>query len=391
MISDEYVVSGFKSYFLTNPRWISTAPGRVNLIGEHTDYNGGFVLPAAINREMRIAARLRRDDALNLFSDSFNESVSFSVSTRIQPPKIKGWYSYFVAVVDQFMKKGIAVPGMDVYICGDVPSGAGLSSSAAFEVCVATMLNHICQSGFFPKEIAILSQAAEHSDYVGVRCGIMDQFISALGKPDHALLIDCHSLEEKAVPFNSQKAVIMIVNSMKKRGLVDSEYNQRRKEAEEGFRLISELSGADYPSIRHIPMDVWERCRDKLSEKSRKRIGHNLSENMRVLDFTEALKQEDFNTAGSLLYESHESLRKDYEVSCSELDRIVEIAKGLPGVLGCRMTGAGFGGCAVALVNPNDVEETKDRMKEEYGLSYDKVPDIYITTPVSGAKVVEIR
>jgi galactokinase len=390
MISDEHVSKGFKSYFKSDPQWISTAPGRVNLIGEHTDYNGGFVLPAAINREMKIAARLRRDDVLNLFSEFFNESVSFSVSTRITPPKTRGWYSYFAAVADQFMKKAVAIPGMDVYICGDVPLGVGLSSSAAFEVCAATLLNHVCNAGFSPKEIALLSQAAEHSEYVGVRCGIMDQFIAALGKRDHALLIDCHNLEDKPVPFNSQSAVIMIVNSMKRRGLVDSEYNQRRGEAEEGFRLIRELSGVDYPSIRHISGDIWERYRAKLSERSRKRIDHNLSENRRVLDFVKALERDDFGFAGELLYESHESLRTDYEVSCPQLDRIVEIAKEAKGVFGCRMTGAGFGGCAIALVKPDCIDGIKDLMIREYTLSYGIKPDIYVTSPESGAETREI-
>lgn len=390
MISDEHVSNGFKGYFKSDPQWLSSAPGRVNLIGEHTDYNGGFVLPAAINREMKIAARLRRDDALNLFSESFNESVSFSVSTRIPSPKTRGWYSYFAAVADRFMNRGIAVPGMDVYICGDVPLGAGLSSSAAFEVCAATLLNHVCGAGFSSKEIALLSQAAEHSEYVGVRCGIMDQFIAALGQKDHALLIDCYSLEEKAAPFNSNKAVIMIINSMKRRGLVDSEYNQRRKEAEEGFHLIRELSGVDYPSIRHISKDIWERYRDKLSEKSRKRIEHNISENQRVLDFVIALERDDFTLAGRLLYESHESLKTDYEVSCPQLDSIVEIAKEAKGIFGCRMTGAGFGGCAVALVKPDDIEEIGERMIREYSLCCEIKPEIYVSSPESGAKIKDM-
>ncbi|MBN1902152.1 galactokinase [Candidatus Sumerlaeota bacterium] len=390
MISDEHVVQGFKSRFQSSPQWISQAPGRVNLIGEHTDYNGGFVLPCAINRNVKIAARLRRDDSLNLFSESYNESVSFSLSSRIPLPKIKGWYSYFIAVADQFMSKKIAVPGMDAYICGDVPHGAGLSSSAAFEVCVATLLNHVCHSGFSPKEIALLSQRAENSEYVGVRCGIMDQFISALGEKDHALLIDCHALEEKAVPFNSRKAAILIIDSMKKRGLVDSEYNQRRKEAEEGFRLIRQLSGMDYPSIRHIPMDLWKQYRGKLSEKSRKRIEHNLTENQRALDFVKALEREDFQKAGKLLYASHKSLKNDYEVSCPELDTIVDIAGRREGVFGCRMTGAGFGGCAVSLAQPSQLKEITESLSREYESACGKKPEIYITTAESGATIQPI-
>ena len=388
---DDDAARGFEKRYGCLPQFVSVAPGRVNLIGEHTDYNGGFVLPAAINRSLRIAARVRRDDSLNLYSETFNESVSFSISARIRPPQIKGWYSYFAAVVDRFMDRGASVPGMDVSICGDVPLGAGLSSSAAFEVCAAVLLDRVCDTKLSRKDLALLSQKAEHSDYVGVKCGIMDQFISALGEKDHALLVDCFTLEPRLVPFDSASAFIVIVNSMKKRGLMDSEYNMRRSECEKGFQLIKNLSRADFPSIRHIPSEIFDKYKKKLPEKSRMRLAHNLSENQRVQDFVQALKYADFAKAGILLYESHESLKSDYEVSCEELDRIVEIASLCEGVYGCRMTGAGFGGCAVALVLPAAAEEFSKRMISEYDRAFHLIPEIYITPPAPGAFIREIK
>ena len=390
-MKDQDIISAFTKRLGCRPELIAGAPGRVNLIGEHTDYNGGFVLPAAINRSIRIAARVRRDDSLNLYSETFNESVSFSISSRIRPPQTKGWYSYFAAVVDQFMNKGASVPGMDVYISGDVPLAAGLSSSAAFEVCAAVLLDHVCGTKLSRKDLALISQKAEHSEYVGVKCGIMDQFISAMGEKDHALFIDCFTLETRLVPFDSNMASIVIINSMKNRGLVDSEYNQRRSECEQGFLLLKELSGRDFPTIRHIPPEIFEEYKKKLPEKSRMRLAHNLSENQRVLDFVKALKFADFAKAGTLLYESHDSLKTDYKVSCDELDRIVNIASRCEGVYGCRMTGAGFGGCAVALVLPAATEEFSKRMIREYAQAFHLVPEIYFTPPASGASLREIK
>jgi len=391
MITSESIQKRFEQRFSCNAKWISSAPGRVNLIGEHTDYNGGFVLPAAIDRGIKIAARLRRDDFLNLYSETFNESVSFSVSTRIPPPKTKGWYSYFAAVADQFMKKDKSVPGMDVYICGDIPLGAGLSSSAAFEVCVATLLDAVLCTNLSKQEIAVLSREAEHSEYVGVQCGIMDQFIAAMGKKDHALQIDCYSLDYKIVPFDSEKAAIVLCNSMKKRGLVDSAYNQRRSECNQGLKIINELGDKTYPTLRHVPYPVFEKYKARLPENVQKRVLHNLTENRRVLEFVEALEANDFAEAGALLFESHESLEEDYEVSCKELDRIVEISAACKGVFGSRMTGAGFGGCAVSLVKPNHVEEFKNSLSETYNREFNVLPEIYVASPQNGAEISHIE
>lgn len=387
MILNEHLIKEFQSVFQNDAEWISSAPGRVNIIGEHTDYNGGFVLPAAINREVRMAARLRGDNRLCLYSECHQEMYETDISPMIAPPPKRSWHNYFLGVAEQFQKRKIPVPGMDILICGDVPLGAGLSSSAAFEVCAATLLNEICGAKLAPRQIALLAQAAEHGAFVGVKCGIMDQYISAMGQPDCALLIDCHTLDAIPVPFDSQNAAIAIINSMKRRGLVSSEYNRRRAECEEGLQLICEWSGETFSSIRHIPLDIFAKFQERLPVDVCKRLRHNLTENDRVNSCVQLLACDNFNSVGRLLYASHASLRDDFEVSCAELDAIVDIASHCEGVYGCRMTGAGFGGCAVALVIPEHAESFKNRMIDEYSRIFSKAPEIYITPPSAGANV----
>lgn len=387
MISDQSIISVFTEQFRNEPAIIARAPGRINLIGEHVDYNGGFVLPAAINCEIKMAASPNDSPLFRLYSRNYAKSFEFDATADLTTHLDRmDWTSYFIAVVDQFRQRGLNVPGMDVAIDGDVPLGAGLSSSAAYEVCAGALLTAATDANIEGRELALLAQAAEHSPFVGVRCGIMDQFASVLGRADAALLIDCFSMAHKVVPFNSSEANIVVINSMKRRGLVDSEYNQRRQECEEGLNLIRRLAGEAYPSIRHIPAEVFAQHTGRLPEGSRKRLRHNLTENARVLLFVDALRASDWNAAGDLLYESHASLRNDFQVSCHELDRIVEIASDCDGVLGCRMTGAGFGGCAVALVRPDAVDLFSKRLSEQYQAEFGVKPDIYATPPTDGAQ-----
>ncbi len=387
MIKSKTLVEHFKKFFGTEPTLISRAPGRVNIIGEHTDYNGGFVFPAAINCEMKMTAAPRTDTTMSVYSVNFGQNYNFDLSKPLETPvRPFGWAAYFVAVVDQFQQRGITLPGLNVAIDGDVPLGAGLSSSAAYEVCAATMLNTFCETKLDMKEIAILSQAAEHSKFVGVNCGIMDQFISALGKADHCLQIDCYSLDYKLVPFDSGLANIVIINSEKRRGLVDSEYNTRRSECEQGLKEMRELAAKDYKTIRHIPLDDFNAHAAGLSTVNiRKRLKHNITENARVLAFADALIDKDFTLAGKYLYESHASLRDDFQVSCRELDFIVDIARTIPGTFGCRMTGAGFGGCCVALVKPNKTDDFIKEMDDEYHKRSGLKCTTYVSTPCDGA------
>jgi galactokinase len=389
VIGDGDLMTCFEEAFEAAPELIAHAPGRINLIGEHTDYNGGFVLPAAINRDIRMAARLTGSHLTRLHSENYAARFEFEQDGSLEAVAdgATGWYSFFVAVVDQFRRRGFRVPGMDVAIHGDVPLGAGLSSSAAYEVCAAVLLDHVCGAGISRKDLALLAQAAEHSPFVGVRCGIMDQFVSALGRENHALLIDCHSLSCESVPFDGSCATIVIVNSLKRRGLVDSAYNQRRRQCEEGLEMMQRLAGETFPTIRHIPGEVFMRHADSLPELVRRRLRHNLGENRRVFEFVAAMRASDFTRLGALLNESHVSLRDDFEVSCAELDTIVEIASGCNGAFGCRMTGGGFGGCAVALVEPAAVESFEHTLSRDYYAPRGLKPEVYTSPAAAGAGI----
>ncbi len=387
MIDTQEIIQQYKNEFGHKPVWLSRAPGRVNLIGEHTDYNGGLVFPAAINREMKMAAGPRSDRKFCIYSTNFKQRVEFQPTDfqNVQPNH--PWVNYFFGVIDGFRQRGFVMPGLNVVVSGDVPLGAGLSSSAAYEVCAATLLNHIFRAGLAAKDIALLAQEAEHSRFVGVRCGIMDQFISALGQANKALKLDCFSLSYELIPFNSNKASIVIINSMKKRGLVDSEYNRRRQECEEGLETLKKLDSAPFKTLRHVPMSVFEKYEDRLGVNVAKRVRHNLTENQRVKDFGIALKTDNFDMAGQLLYDSHVSLRDDFQVSCKELDAIADLSSAIGGCFGCRMTGAGFGGCAVALVKPDAVDHFRERLTQGYREAFNVTPDIYISKAESGAMI----
>ncbi|PKO19907.1 galactokinase [candidate division BRC1 bacterium HGW-BRC1-1] len=387
MISSENVARVFAEQFSRAPVWIARAPGRVNIIGEHTDYNGGFVLPCAINRDIVLAAAPREDHVLRLYSLNYGERFDVDLTQPLALPKRRGWYSYLLATAAQFVERGFELPGLEVAIEGDVPLGSGLSSSAALEVAMATLLNHILGAGLSSVEVALLAQAAEHSPFVGVRCGIMDQFASALGSEDQAILLDCHTHEFEGVPLGGGAFEIVIIDSMKRRGLVDSAYNERREACEQGLEILRKKSGVEYPSLRHVPREVFESCKASLPENICKRVRHNISENERVVRFAELAREGNWEEAGRLLYESHASLRDDFEVSCVELDAIVDAAAKVPGVLGCRMTGAGFGGCAVAMVRPtqseNFIHQMQTLLKKELG----QEPIFYVTKAEEGARV----
>lgn len=391
MIDSDQIKAEFYNHFSSEPEYFSRAPGRVNLIGEHTDYNGGLVLPATINREVAGACKLRNDSVLSVYSFDYNTEVEVDLNEEFEKDSENSWVNYLLGVLLEYRKRGFQTPGMDLVIQGDVPMGAGLSSSAALEVCFATLLNIILDAGMNGEAIALLSQSAENGPLVGMQCGIMDQFISAMGQKDHALFIDCHTLDHELMPFDSTKAEVIIINSMKQRGLVDSEYNRRREECHEALESIRELSGENYPTLRHIPPDVFFRYRKDLSLNAYKRLRHNVTENQRVKNFCTALEQRNYKYAGELLYQSHQSLKVDFEVSCNELDMIVEITKNLDGVYGCRMTGAGFGGCAVALVKPENSSNFKKGMKEQYRQRCGIEPEIYISHPVNGAETFSLE
>jgi galactokinase len=387
------LITAFANHFGGGPDWLAWAPGRVNLIGEHTDYNGGYVLPVAIDRGIRMAARVRDDNRLRLWSLNYAAAwempAGADLTAAAKTPR--GWHSYFVAVLHQFRGRGLKTPGLDVAIEGDLPPGAGLSSSAAYEVCAAVLLDAVIGAGLPRRDLALMAQAAEHSPFVGVRCGIMDQFASALGVRDHALFLDCHTMEHELVPFDPNGAAIVIINSMKRRGLVDSQYNQRRAECEAGLERLRDLAGEPFETLRHVPPSIFAQFETSLPETVRKRTRHTVTENARVCAFVEGLKRGDWSRLGKLLYESHASLRDDFEVSCAELDAIVRIASRCPWVYGCRMTGAGFGGCAVALVQPASVPSVCSALAREYTAMFKVSPEILVSAPGEGAAAERAR
>lgn len=383
----ERLIDSFKVNFDGMPDVIVRAPGRVNLIGEHTDYNDGFVLPIAIDRDIMIASRQREDKTVRLYSLDYDQSVEFGLDD-IKYDDDKKWSNYPRGVAHFLQESDFAISGLDAVITGNVPIGAGLSSSAAMEVATAFTFEKVFGLNIDPVQMALLCQKAENK-FVGVNCGIMDQFISRLGKKDHALLLDCRSLEFELVPINLQNVKIVVCDTGKKRGLVDSEYNNRRAECERGVKILEKfLPGIT--ALRDIEVDDIKKYSNHIPDITEKRCLYVVKENARVLESVSAIKRNDLLRFGELMNESHIGLRDEYEVSCPELDAMVEIAWSIDGVIGSRMTGAGFGGCTVSIVIEDSVQELIDKVLNEYPKRTGLQPEIYVCTAEDGANVVEI-
>ena len=357
------------------------APGRVNLIGEHTDYNDGFVMPAAIDFCTWVKVSPRPDRMVSVFSWNFKELVEFSLDDSALAPR-GHWSDYVTGVAVTLDRAGLKLRGADLEIRGTVPIGAGLSSSASIEV--ATGLALLANSAYAvnPVELARLCQSAEN-DFVGMRCGIMDQFISCHGQEGKALLLDCRSLEFKHLPLSADVR-LLICNTMVKHELAGSEYNQRRAVCEAGVQHLAQR----IPGVRAL-RDVTERDLElhasELPELVYRRCRHVISENTRVQKAAVALEQGDLDSLGMLMNESHLSLRDDYEVSCPELDLMVELARPLPGVFGARMTGGGFGGCTINLVKAAHTDEFRSTLTERYLKVAGVTPEIYVSGAAAAA------
>ena len=374
----------FERAYHASPELIVRAPGRVNLIGEHTDYNEGYVLPIAIDRSVLVAATERADRTVRLCAVDFADRVSFSLD-HIGRAQRARWSDYQRGVATVLEERGFHLPGLDVAFSSDVPIGAGLSSSAAVEVSMAVTWQTITGFELPRADLALLCQRAENT-FVGVNCGIMDQFISALGVNGTALFIDCRTLDHRPVSLPQGHAVV-IMDTAKQRGLADSAYNTRRAECEEGVRLL----GAHLPGIRalrDVSVADFELYAGDLPQTIRKRCRHVIGEDQRVLDSLEALSRGDAPAFGKLMDASHRSLRDDYEVSCRELDAMVEAARRAPGVLGARMTGAGFGGCAVALVDAQHTGAFVQQVAADYQQATGLKPSLYVCSAEGGASVV---
>jgi galactokinase len=360
------------------------APGRVNLIGEHTDYNDGFVMPVAINFSTFVDYHPAPDRTLHFYSQNFNEEVSFDLDDP--SPLARGhWSDYPIGVAVMLMRAGYQLNGARLVITSDVPIGSGLSSSAAIEVATALALTSGSTIVLDRTELAKLCRKAEN-EFVGARVGIMDQFISFCGAEDRALLLDCRSLEFKLLPLASD-AQLVICNTMVKHALASGAYNERRAQCEEGVRRLSVVL-PNIKALRDVSSAELEQHKDVLSEVVYRRCRHIVTEDERVLAAGEALVNGDIHKFGELMNASHESLRNDFEVSCEELDLMVGFARDVEGVLGARMTGGGFGGCTVNLVAHEQVEEFKTSVAARYEAATKLKPEIYVCRAVNGAEEI---
>jgi galactokinase len=363
------------------------APGRVNLIGEHTDYNDGFVLPAAIGFSCWIAGAPRRDRKLLFYSAKFDETVATNLDD-LGGQRTGHWSDYCVGVAWALERAGYRLKGADLYILSDVPLGAGLSSSAALEVAVGYALLDLAGHAAEPAKLAPLCQQAEN-EFVGARCGIMDQFVSCHGGSGAALFLDCRSLDFHLVPIPAEVQLV-ICNTMVRHNLAGGEYNARRAECESGVRLLS-LRLPGIRALRDVSTAALESSRDLLGETVYKRCRHVISENLRTQDAAIALQRGDIGLLRNLMAASHQSLSEDFEVSCRELDIMVDLAMQQPGMLGARMTGGGFGGCTINLVKAAHVEEFCTHVAAGYESETGLRPDVYISEPSQGAEKVSLK
>jgi len=377
------IIERFRARFGAAPH-VYRAPGRVNLIGEHTDYNDGFAMPAAIEFYCWVGVSPREDRNLSIYSEEFSAAAEADLSSAALQPS-KTWSDYPIGVALQLERAGFRLRGANLLIESEVPMGAGLSSSAAIEV--ATALALADQSGWSPDrvQLAQLCQKAEN-EFVGARVGIMDQFVSLHGKEDHALMLDCRALtfESLLIP-DSVKLVIS--NTMVKHELASSEYNRRRADCEEAVRRLSTVLPG-IRALRDVSLDQLEQHRHLLTDVIYKRALHIVTENVRVLDSAEALRSGDIVRFGQRMAESHRSLRDLYEVSCRELDLMVDLAYQQKGLFGARMTGGGFGGATINLVDARYAGEFKEKMAKSYQRETGLIPQIYICRPAEGASPV---
>jgi len=380
------VYSKFLELFDTQPILVRS-PGRINLIGEHTDYNEGYVMPAAIDRDIVVAIDYSVDDHSTLFSVKHNEFFSFHTS---DPARVKSplWANYLLGVVRKFMDVGKVVKSFNCVVDGDVPTGAGLSSSAALECSFAFALDHLHRFHIPKLQLITIAQWAEHN-YAGVKCGIMDQFSSMMGLAGKAFVLDCRSLEYRYFPVNLKSVSIVLCDSMVKHSLASSEYNTRRTECEQGVQIIKK----HYPqvaSLRDVTLPMLEDFKTEFPEKVYNRCLYVVQENARVLAASKDLENSDLSSFGKKMYDTHNGLSELYEVSCEELDFLVEESKKINGVLGARMMGGGFGGCTINFVQDSEVKEFITNMSQAYETRFGVKMNTYVVSIKDGTGILEL-
>jgi galactokinase len=384
MIDARNLAAAFRDRYQTQPR-LFRAPGRVNLIGEHTDYNEGFVLPMAIDRETVVAIAPRVDRVLRVWSINLDDSQELNLD-KPGPGRRGSWTDYVEGIAAALVDRGLTLSGADIALMSDVGIGSGLSSSAALEISLGTALIATAGRSIDGLSLALAGQTAEHR-HVGILCGIMDQFTSVHAFKSHAILLDCRSLEAKQIPLRLGEYQVVICDSRVRHALASSEYNRRRHDCRSGVQsLRAVLPGIR--ALRDVTPDQLQEHRSLLPETIFRRCRHVITENDRTVLAADALSAEDVVKVGRLMLESHRSLKGDYEVSCSELDILVESAIAQPGVLGARMTGGGFGGCTVNLVPKNSLESFRANVSRDYQSKTQVTPDIFPVHASAGAEEI---
>ena len=369
----------YKDNFSIEPR-VFRAPGRINLIGEHTDYNLGYVLPAAIDKAMYFAVGKREDDRITVIAHDLDERVSWRLGER--PDPATGWVAYIYGMVDIMHKAGYPLMGFDCVFGGDIPFGAGVSSSAALESGMGFALRELMGISFDNWELVKMALRTEH-EYVGLKCGIMDMFACVFGKQDKVMLLDCRSLEHQYVPFDITGYALVLCDTKVSHSLASTEYNTRRMQCDKGIQLIRK----QYPaveSLRDVSLAQLDSCKTDMDPIIYQRCRYVIEENARVLSVCEALEAGNLEEVGTYLYASHNGLQHEYEVSCPELDFLVDLTRDDPAVLGARMMGGGFGGCTINLVEKNALDAFEERMKKDYQEKWNRDLPIYIMHPGAG-------
>ena len=385
-VNIEQLVSEFEDRFHSRPR-LFRAPGRVNLIGEHTDYNEGFVMPFAIDLHTVVAASVRDDSMLNVVARDLDDETTIDLHDE---PRTKrdSWIDYVEGTVRCVAKEFGDIRGADMIITSSVPIGGGLSSSAAIEISVGLAVLELSGVEVDRKRLAFAAQRAEH-EFVGTRSGIMDQFTSAFAKEGNVMLLDCRSLEIDHIPLVLDGVALVVIDTTVKHSLASSEYNTRREECEKGVEILKKYLPY-IKSLRDVTPDDLYVQGDALPDVILRRCRHVVAENERTVAAAKALRERDFPSVGKLMFESHNSLRDDYEVSCPELNELVDAAANVDGVFGSRMTGGGFGGCTVTLVKKESIEELRRQSIEAYKTKFGKEPEIYTFKVASGASELTV-
>lgn len=379
-IKNEFEIRFGKGFILVE------SPGRVNLIGEHTDYNEGFVLPAAIDKAIIFAIASNGTKQIRLHALDMEESFNADLANNLVKSG-RGWPDYLLGVADQLQKAGYKMEGFDCVFGGNVPIGAGLSSSAALEGGILFGLNHLFDLGISTVEMAKIAQQAENQ-FVGVQCGIMDQFVSMNGKEGHALKLDCRSLKYEQYPFQQKDVRIVLCDTQIRRELADSEYNIRREQCEQGVKKLQQFDN-DIISLRDVSLELLEQHKSQLDPVVYRRCRYVIEENERVLGACNDLQNRDLKSFGQRMYDSHKGLRDDYEVSCQELDLLVKKARQFDGVLGARMMGGGFGGCTINLVKEEKVEEFTNVIQRAYRNQIGSKLNVYLTRVSGGTHIIK--